>query len=423
MPHLRLSRLLPAILLCGAVYVALRFNTHGSAARSNGQAVLQQESGEPGSLGLDLEVGDSQAIIGSKDDAVRKYERHIVAVGDLHGDFGNALKVLQMAGVVDSAGDWTGDVDLFVQTGDIIDRGDDTIRLFLWMERLRTQAREAGGDVISHLGNHEWMNLLADWRYVYQSEIKTFGSVAARQKMLQTGRIGRAWAANYSITSRVPLHPPLGPDSHFPSAPAYPFDAQSLDFDPASSDATAPLVRAALSFVHGGLAPEYEHLTPYPSSINAIGRLLLKRLQTRQFPPPHPPGPYAGLPASATPEERSLYADGGPLWYRGWALNPEEEVCGEVDDVLERIGVRRLIMGHTPDFDRITSRCGGKIIIIDTGISHAYGGVLSALSIKYTITQQESGGRHWTEREVVTALYPNSQNVLVAEERELMAEL
>jgi hypothetical protein len=46
----------------------------------------------------------------------------IVAVGDLHGDIENAQKVLEMAGVVDSDGRWSGDVDVFVQTGDIIDR-------------------------------------------------------------------------------------------------------------------------------------------------------------------------------------------------------------------------------------------------------------------------------------------------------------
>lgn len=50
------------------------------------------------------------------------FVRRIVAVGDLHGDFGNARKVLEMSGVVDKAGKWTGDVDFFVQTGDIIDR-------------------------------------------------------------------------------------------------------------------------------------------------------------------------------------------------------------------------------------------------------------------------------------------------------------
>ncbi|THH05860.1 hypothetical protein EW145_g4488 [Phellinidium pouzarii] len=407
-----------AILSC-AVFVVFRQSSYFSAARAKRQLVLQQDINIDLNSSLDSNLGS----VNADTDSVRPHERRIVAVGDLHGDFGNALKVLQMAGVVDTAGDWTGDVELFVQTGDIIDRGKDTIKLFLWMEKLRSQARNVGGDVISHLGNHEWMNLLGDWRYVYPDEIDTFGSIAARQKMFQTGRIGRAWAANYSITSRIPLHPPMGHTSPFPTAQFYASDAQSLDFDPNSPEANAPLARAALSFVHGGLAPNYAHLTPYPAHINALGRTLLERLQTRPFPPPHPPAPYAGLPADATPEERSLYMDDGPLWYRGWALRPEAEVCGEVDEVLERTGVRRLIMGHTPDFNKITPRCGGKIIIIDTGISHAYGGVLSALSVKYTLMPHQDNKRRWTEREVVTALYPDHQDVLIIEEQELMSEL
>jgi hypothetical protein len=52
----------------------------------------------------------------------KTFTRRIVAVGDLHGDFGNAFKVLRMANVIDDDGDWSGDVDYFVQTGDIVDR-------------------------------------------------------------------------------------------------------------------------------------------------------------------------------------------------------------------------------------------------------------------------------------------------------------
>ena len=51
-----------------------------------------------------------------------QHSTRIVAVGDLHGDIGNAQKVLEMARVVDSDGMWSGEVDIFVQTGDIIDR-------------------------------------------------------------------------------------------------------------------------------------------------------------------------------------------------------------------------------------------------------------------------------------------------------------
>ena len=104
------------------------------------------------------------------------YRRHIVAIGDLHGDLPNARKVLHFSGVTDAMGNWTGDVDIFAQTGDIIDRlvfpfavsslystysrGDDTIHLFIWMDKLRAQATKAGGHVMSHLGNHEWMNAI-----------------------------------------------------------------------------------------------------------------------------------------------------------------------------------------------------------------------------------------------------------------------
>ncbi|KAI0775197.1 Metallo-dependent phosphatase-like protein [Trametes elegans] len=283
-----------------------------------------------------------------------QFTRKIVAVGDLHGDLPNAHKVLQMAGVVDDDGNWSGEVDFFVQTGDIIDRGDDTIKLYLWMDKLREQAKAGGGTVLTHLGNHEWMNAIGDWRYVHESEIKTFGSVAARQKMLSTGRIGRSWAANYTTSSRLPLHPSLGPPN--------------TNYDPETDYVSvSPLSHAAISFVHGGLAPTYPDLAPFPSRINELSSSLLHKLQHRTQPPPHPPNPYPGLPQDATQAEQRLYGSDGPLWYRGWALDPEEKVCKEVDDVLSKTGTRRMVMGHTPDFQKIVSRCGGKIIIIDTG--------------------------------------------------------
>lgn len=152
--------------------------------------------------------------------------------------------------------------------------------------------------------------------------------------MITTGRIGKAWATNYTTTSRLPLHPAMGPPN--------------TDFDPSSS---SPLSHAALSFVHGGLAPTYPNLTPYPSEINKISDSLLQKLRDRDFPPPHPPNPYPGLPQSATDEEDRLYGSDGPLWYRGWALDTDDGLCDRADEVMKKVGVRRMIMGHTPDFE------------------------------------------------------------------------
>ncbi|THV07314.1 Metallo-dependent phosphatase [Dendrothele bispora CBS 962.96] len=376
---------------------------------------------------------------------IKPFTRHIVAVGDLHGDFPNALRVLQFSGVVDEKGDWTGDADFFVQTGDIIDRGDDTIKLFAWMDQLRAQATSTGGVVLSHLGNHEWMNAIGDWRYVYPTELKTFGSVQARQRMLSSGVIGSTWAANYTVASRLPLHPSLGlPNTPYPPQHSLHLEKDSSEF---GSDQdrledyealhlkeheleTGALSHSAISFVHGGLSPTYPNLQPFPTKINELGTSLLRKLQRREQPPPHPPNPYPGLPSDSTREEHLLYDANGPLWYRGWALDDEEKACKDVDEVLKKTGTRRMVMGHTPNFHNIVSRCGGKIIIIDTGISHAYGGVLSSVSIHYTLTpiidseDLENVGKkqRWTEREVISAIYPDRQEIIADDEREVIGD-
>jgi len=69
-----------------------------------------------------LRNGLSRSLLGGVPGRREQHSTRIVAVGDLHGDIGNAQKVLEMARVVDSDGMWSGEIDIFVQTGDIIDR-------------------------------------------------------------------------------------------------------------------------------------------------------------------------------------------------------------------------------------------------------------------------------------------------------------
>ncbi|KAG1872297.1 Metallo-dependent phosphatase-like protein [Suillus subluteus] len=320
-----------------------------------------------------------------------RFSRKIIAVGDIHG-------------VVDENNNWSGKVDVLVQTGDIIDRGDDTIELFNWMEDLREQALAVNGIVLSVLGNHEYMNAIGDWRYVLESEKKTFEPRESRLQAVTTGWLADAWAENYTTATRLPLHGLLGPPNTDYPAP------EGSVFARANA---GPLSHAAFSFVHGGLAPTYPNLQPFPSAINNLGASLLHRLRERKpQPQPHPPSSYPGLPAGTTREEARLYGGDGPLWYRGWADEDEKKVCRLVDDVLEKTGTRRMVMGHTPQFDGIAARCNGKVLIIDTGISHAYGGPLSALSIEYTLEPVKGGG--WKEQEIVKALYADHDDELLA---------
>lgn len=41
-------------------------------------------------------------------------------------------------------------------------RGDDTIKMYRYLEKLRVEAQQAGGDIRSHFGNHEVMNLIGE---------------------------------------------------------------------------------------------------------------------------------------------------------------------------------------------------------------------------------------------------------------------
>lgn len=53
---------------------------------------------------------------------------------------------------------------------------------------------------------------------------------------------------------------------------------------------------------------------------------------------------------------------------------PEEEACRVAAKVTSILDVDFLVMGHTPQFDGALSRCGGRVLLIDTGLSSAYGG-------------------------------------------------
>jgi hypothetical protein len=71
----------------------------------------------------------------------------------------------------------------------------------------------------------------------------------------------------------------------------------------------------------------------------------------------------------------------GPLWYRGWVVDDEEEVYQSVQRVLSTHKVEHVVVGHSV-VPEITSRARGTVIAIDLGMSSAYGGRAGALVIE-----------------------------------------
>jgi hypothetical protein len=101
--------------------------------------------------------------------------KRLVAIGDLHGDLGGARAALRAAGVLNISDSWSGGDTVIVQTGDILDRGDDESKIYELLERLTKDARAAGGDIILLDGNHELMNAAGDFRYVTEGGMHDFG--------------------------------------------------------------------------------------------------------------------------------------------------------------------------------------------------------------------------------------------------------
>jgi len=65
----------------------------------------------------------------------------------------------------------------------------------------------------------------------------------------------------------------------------------------------------------------------------------------------------------------TMVSPDGPLWYRGYAQEPEDKLARELGKMMSRLKVQHLVVAHTiTDSRRITVRCGGRVFLIDTGM-------------------------------------------------------
>jgi len=90
----------------------------------------------------------------------------IVAVSDIHGQYGLLVRLLRANKVIDAQDQWALGKDTLVIAGDVFDRGPQVTEAFWLLYGLQQQAAAAGGAVHFVLGNHETMVLYDDLRYV-----------------------------------------------------------------------------------------------------------------------------------------------------------------------------------------------------------------------------------------------------------------
>lgn len=95
--------------------------------------------------------------------AVQEYagdgEGCIISFADIHGDLAQARAALALAGVSNETHAWAAGNCTFIQTGDLVDRGPNTVEVIELFEEVKKAADAAGGRFIGLLGNHEMINL------------------------------------------------------------------------------------------------------------------------------------------------------------------------------------------------------------------------------------------------------------------------
>jgi hypothetical protein len=288
----------------------------------------------------------------------------IVAIADVHGGFEPFVSILTATKLIDSQRHWAGGQAVFVQTGDLTDRGPGVREALDLMMALEKEADSAGGKVHALLGNHEIMNMLGDTRDVAPEVLAAFGGESAyRDAFGRDGRYGkwlRSKPAATSIDGTVFMHAGI-----------------NLEFADVSLDDLNKRVKREIQewdegrkwLVSKNLIPAG---APFLEVVQAA-RAELDRLNTlvaaKKEVPPDAPQVAALLQPISNIGSSSLLSGEGPMWFRGFASWTEAEGPAKMSALLSRYRVKRFVTGHNALRDgRIIERFAGSLFLIDTGM-------------------------------------------------------
>jgi len=280
----------------------------------------------------------------------------VVAIGDLHGDYGQYIEVMKSAGLINKSGKWIGGETHLVQTGDVTDRGADSRKIIDHLVKLSKQAKKKGGYVHLLIGNHETMNVIGDLRYVSPGEYAAFTTKnSARLQTMQWDRQVEWMRANNPDFETMDLEAfrkeweqqvPLGWVEH---RQAWSLNGKYGQW--VSDNAVAVQINDTI-FLHGGISAKYCKF-----SLQSLTEQVMAAMQLND-------------PSAVTAMNDPL----GPVWYRGLAQEKEEDIFSQtLDNILDRYGARRIVIGHTPTGGVVWPRFDQRVVANDSGIATYYG--------------------------------------------------
>ncbi len=244
----------------------------------------------------------------------------IVALSDIHGQYGLLRQLLRANQVIDAGDRWNLGSDTLVVAGDVFDRGPQVTEAFWLLYSLQQQAQAAGGAVHFVLGNHETMVLYDDLRYVNPKYLRSAQLLGMSYPQLYgAGSVIGQWLRTRPVLLRI---------------------GDTL-------------------FLHGGISPQALQMALNPDATNAAYQASLGTAKAE---------------VKANPVTAPLY-DGktSPIWYRGY-FDGRMDTPG-VQHLLQQLGLQRIVVGHT-SMPHVSSFHDGRIIAIDSSIKNGENGEL-----------------------------------------------
>jgi len=322
----------------------------------------------------------------------------IVAIGDVHGAGDAFVSILQRAGLIDAERKWAGGNAILVQTGDLVDRGQDARAVLDLMMALESQASAAGGKVQALMGNHEVMTLLGETRDAAPEVFQKFAAADAEARREQ------AYQATVKLSGDKP------PDkTEWLTAHPLGYLEYREAFAPSGSYGkwirSKPIIAeiGGTAFMHGGINNEFT--TDSLDNINKRVRRELNEFDEgfRWLQQHNLAMPFYSLTEvvhvvqdevtrlEAKRKRDSLTEDdiaeakallpilnidksallnaNGPLWFRGFSAWTDQEGTEKMPSLLKKYKVKRFVTAHTPQpAGQIKPRFGNTLYLIDTGM-------------------------------------------------------
>lgn len=246
---------------------------------------------------------------------------NIVALSDIHGQYDLAVEILQNNGIIDEELNWNFGTGHMVIAGDIFDRGPQVTEVLWLIYTLEKQAKEAGGFVHFLLGNHEYMVLHKDLRYLHE-KYESVSKILEKDydELFGDNTILGRWLRSKPTIVQVNGH----------------------------------------VFVHGGISNSFLSNVGFDiEKINETMRQSIDRSKEEM---------------KASDFYSTYYGSSGPIWYRGYFYGNLTDQS--IDSVLNQTNSAHVVVGHCSN-DEVVSLFNNKIFGVDSSIKNgAYGEVL-----------------------------------------------